>query len=244
MPQSLSNIKGEADPHRVLLAESVRLFSGLSSAELDDLLALSLPVSIKARQTVCHKGEAGDALYILISGKLKVAAQSEDGREAILAILEDGETFGEMSLLDARPRSASVVAVQDSELLVIKRQDFLQYLERQPKVAIALLGILCERLRGMDGMMEDMRFLGIRSRLAKTISRLALQHGRTMGNGNIRIDLKLSQEDLGNLICATRESVNKHLKAWEEEGVLSVSQNSFVIHRLTSLELVTDDEKL
>lgn len=241
MPQLLSSIKGEADPHRVLLAESVRLFFGLSGDELDALLALSLPVFIKARHVICHKGEPGDALYILISGKLKVAAQSEDGREVILTILEDGETFGEMSLLDGRSRSASVVAVQDSELLVIKRQDFLQHLERQPKVAIALLGILCGRLRDMDGMMEDMRFLDIRSRLAKTLSRLALQHGRTMGNGNIRIDLKLSQEDLGSLICATRESVNKHLKAWEEEGVLSVSQNSFVIHRLTALEPLPDN---
>lgn len=236
MPHSFRNQGVAQDSHRALLAESVRLFAGLDDGELDALLALSKPVTVKARSEVCRKGEPGDALYIVITGKLKVGAQSEDGREAILAILEDGETFGEMSLLDGRSRSANVVAVQDSELLVIQRRDFLQYLEHHPKVSISLLGMLCERLRLMDGLMEDMRFLDIRSRLAKALSRLALQHGRTMGNGSIRIDLKLSQEDLGSLICATRESVNKHLKAWEDEGVLNVSQNSFVIHRLAMLE--------
>lgn len=224
---------------RALLVDSVRLFVGLNDSELDSLLSVSRPISVKARSIVCRKGEPGDALYIVISGKLKVAAMSEDGREAILAILEDGETFGEMSLLDEHPRSANVIAVQDSELLVIQRQDFSSYLVSHPKVAISLLGILCRRLRLMDDMMEDMRFLDIRSRLAKALSRLALQHGRTAGNGSIRLDLKLSQEDLGGLICATRESVNKHLKAWEEEGVLDLSQNGFVIHRLTELALAS-----
>lgn len=241
MPRSPYNKGVIQDPLKVLLAESVPLFSGFASDELDSLIALSKTVIFKARTTVCRKGDLGDALYIVIAGKLKVSSQSEDGREAILAILEDGETFGEMSLLDERPRSASVIAVQDSELLVIQRQDFIGYLEHNPRVSISLLGILCQRLRLMDNMMEDMRFLGIRSRLAKTLSRLALQHGRTNGNGSIRIDLKLSQEDLGNLICATRESVNKHLKAWEDEGVLNMSQNNFIINRLELLEAITDD---
>lgn len=223
---------------RELLADSVRLFNGLDRTALDVLLALSRQTAVKAREIICREGEPGDALFIVISGKLKVTNQSEDGRELILAILEDGETFSEMSLLDGQPRSASVTAVQDSQLLVIKRQDFLAYLEQQPKAAIALLVILSARLRDMDAMMGDMRFLDIRSRLAKTLTRLALQHGRTAGNGSIRIDLKLSQEDLGNLICATRESVNKQLKIWESEGVLECSQSSFVIHHLPVLQWI------
>ena len=117
---------------RELFADSVRLFAGLDNAALDVLLALSRQTTVKSREVVCRKGEPGDALFIVISGKLKVTNQSEDGRELILAILEDGETFSEMSLLDGQPRSASVTAVQDSNLLVIKRQDFLAYLEQQP----------------------------------------------------------------------------------------------------------------
>ena len=234
---SESSPQSRFDPAlRELLADSVRLFAGLDDAALDVLLALSRQTTVKAREIVCRKGEPGDALFIVVSGKLKVTNQSEDGRELILAILEDGETFSEMSLLDGQPRSASVTAVQDSNLLVIKRQDFLAYLEQQPKAAIALLVILSTRLREMDSLMGDMRFLDIRSRLAKTLARLALQHGRTAGNGSIRIDLKLSQEDLGNLICATRESVNKQLKQWEGEGVLECSQGSFIIHHMPVLQ--------
>lgn len=221
---------------RELLADSVRLFAGLDDAALDVLLALSHQTTVKAREIVCRKGEPGEALFIVISGKLKVTTQSEDGRELILAILEDGETFSEMSLLDGQPRSASVTAVQDSSLLVIKRQDFLTYLEQHPKVSIALLVILSARLRDMDNLMGDMRFLDVRSRLAKTLTRLALQHGRTAGNGSIRIDVKLSQEDLGNLICATRESVNKQLKQWESEGVLECSQSTFIIRHMPVLQ--------
>ena len=143
-----------------------------------------------------------------------------------------------MSLLDGQPRSASVTAVQDSQLLVIKRLDFLTFLEQHPKISVALLEILSARLREMDSLMGDMRFLDVRSRLAKTLTRLAMQHGRTAGKGSIRIDLKLSQEDLGNLICATRESVNKQLRAWEGEGVLELSQSCFIIHHLPLLQAV------
>ena len=223
---------------RELLADSVRLFAGLDDTALDVLLAQSRQVTVKARQIVCRKGEPGDALFIVISGKLKVTTESENGRELILAILEDGETFSEMSLLDNHPRCASVTAVHNSTLLVIKRQEFLAYLERHPQASIALLLILSTRLREMDALLGDMRFLDIRSRLAKILTRLAMQHGRTAGNGSIRIDLKLSQEDLGNLICATRESVNKQLKQWEGEGVLECSQSSFIIHSMPVLQEV------
>ena len=221
---------------RELLADSVRLFAGLDDIALDNLLAQSQQITVKARQVVCRKGDPGDALFIVVRGKLKDTTQSEDGRELILAILEDGETFSEMSVLDNHPRCASVTAVQDSTLLVIKRQDFLSYLERHPQASIALLTILSARLREMDTLLGDMRFLDVRSRLAKTLTRLALQHGRTTGKGGVRIDLKLSQEDLGNLICATRESVNKQLKQWEGEGVLECSQSSFLIHHMPVLQ--------
>jgi CRP-like cAMP-binding protein len=224
------------NPRESLLADSVPLFSGLNPPDLEALLSLAEASFIKSRELVCSRGEPGDALYVLIAGKLKVTAESGDGRELILAILDAGETFGEMSLLDGKPRCASVTAVQDSELLVIRRQDFLRFLEQHPKVAIELLAILTQRLRGMDDMMGDVRFLDVRRRLARMLHRLVMQHGRTMNGGGVRIDLHLSQEDLGNLICATRESVNKHLKAWEDEGWLSVAQNGLVIHQLDILE--------
>lgn len=218
------------------LADSLPLFARLDASDQDTLLSLAKTSTIKARQLVCSRGEPGDALYVLITGKLKVTTESGDGRELILAILDAGETFGEMSLLDGKPRCANVVAVHDSELLVIRRRDFLRFLEQHPKEAIELLATLTQRLRDMDDMMGDVRFLDVRRRLARMLHRLVMQHGRTVNGGGARIDLRLSQEDLGNLICATRESVNKHLKAWEDEGWLAVAQNGLVIYRLDVLE--------
>ncbi len=218
-----------------LLRESSALFAALDAPTLDALLALATPRQVKARQTVCHKGELGDEMYIILHGKLKVCTSSDDGREAILAILEDGDVSGEMSIIDGHPRSADVVAVQDTDILVIHRRQFLPFLENHPKASIALLVALIQRLRGTDALVEDMHFLDIRTRLAKTLGRLAHDHGRTTAGGGIRIDLKLSQEDLGNLVGATRESVNKQMRAWVEEGILEVSQTNIVVRKLPEL---------
>ena len=219
-----------------LLRESSALFAVLDDATLDALLSLATPRQFKARQTVCHKGEQGDELFILVHGKLKVCTSSDDGREAILAILEDGDVSGEMSIVDGHPRSADVGAVQDRDILVIHRRQFLPFLEAHPKAAIALLTALIKRLRWTDALVEDMHFLDIRTRLAKTLVRLAQDHGRTTAAGGVRIDLKLSQEDLGNLVGATRESINKQMRAWVEEGILELSQTNIVVRKSAELQ--------
>lgn len=218
-----------------LLRESNALFAALDVPTLDALLRLATPRHVKARQTVCRKGEVGDELYIITRGKLKICSSSNDGREAILAILEEGDVSGEMSIIDGYPRSADVVAVPDTDLLVIHRRQFLPFLEAHPQACLALLTSLIRRLRVADALIEDMHFLDIRTRLAKTLTRLALDHGRTTAGGGIRIDLKLSQEDLGNLIGATRESVNKQMRAWVEEGLMEVGQSSIVVRDLDKL---------
>ena len=219
-----------------LLVETSILFADLERAAIDELLGLASPRSVKARQTVCRKGEQGDELFIITQGKLKVCSSSDDGREAILAILEDGDVFGEMPIIDGHARSADVAAVQDTEMLVIHRRQFMPFLETHPSVCIGLLTALIQRLRGTDALVEDMHFLDIRTRLAKTLSRLALNHGRTTAGGGIRIDLKLSQEDLGNLVGATRESINKQLRVWVDEGILELSQSNVVVRDLPALQ--------
>jgi CRP/FNR family cyclic AMP-dependent transcriptional regulator len=219
-----------------LLRESSALFTALDDTTLTSLLELATPRQVKARQTVCHKGEQGDELFILVHGKLKVCSSSDDGREAILAILEDGDVSGEMSIIDGHPRSADVVAVQDSDILVIHRRQFLPFLEAHPKATIALMTALIKRLRWTDALVEDMHFLDIRTRLAKTLVRLAQDHGRTTAAGGVRIDLKLSQEDLGNLVGATRESINKQIRVWVEEGILEQSQTNTVVRNMDQLQ--------
>ena len=213
------------------LRDSSRLLSQLSSSDLHDLLSLATRRMVKARKDVCKKGETGHELFIVLSGKLKVRTSSRDGKEAILGFLEEGEVFGEMAIMDGFNRSADVIGVQDSYLLVIHQRDFLPFLESRPKACIGIMLALIQRLRKMDELIEDTRFLDLKARLAKTLHQLSQEHGRTVVGGGIRIDLKLSQEELGHLVGATRENVNKLIRLWVEEGVLETSQNSVTIRR-------------
>lgn len=214
-----------------MLADYSELFSQLDVVDLQELLDLSTRRQIKARKQVCRKGALGDELYIVLTGKLKVCISSGEGREAILGYLEEGEILGEMALIDGCERSADVVAVHDTELLVIHRLDFLPFLEARPRACMSMMKALSRRLRKTDAMVEDMRFLDLRSRLAKALHQLAQEHGRTVVGGGIRIDLKISQEELGGLVGATRENVNKYIRSWVEEGVLETAQSTIIIRR-------------
>ena len=136
-----------------------------------------------------------------------------------------------MALIDGQERSANVIAVQDTQLLVILRKDFLPFLETHPKACMGLLMAMTQRLRKMDVLVEDLRFLDLKDRLAKTLARLAREHGRTEAGGGIRIDFKISQEELGSLVGATRENVNKLIRVWVEEGVLETSQSRLIVRQ-------------
>jgi CRP-like cAMP-binding protein len=214
-----------------LLSDSSQLFSRLDTGDLQSLFALASHRQVKVRKAVCLKGEPGHEIFIILTGKLKVRSTSGDGREAILGLIEAGEIFGEMAILDGRERSADVIAVQDSHLLVIHRRDFLPFLEARPKACMGIMMALSQRLRKMDALVEDTRFLDLKARLAKTLHQLAQEHGRTVAGGGIRIDFKISQEELGCLVGATRENVNKLIRAWVDEGVLETRQSTVVVCR-------------
>lgn len=212
-----------------LLSRSM-LFGSLAGQELEELAALAYFRQIEPRQVVCRKDSRGDEMFAIVCGRMKVGVSSEDGKEAIFGILGEGDFFGEISLLDGLGRSATVTAVEPCEILVIARDDFLHFLERQPKIAVKLLGVLCRRLRSTDEQVADIHFLNLSDRLAKALEVLAESHGKPTPAGRM-IDLKFSQEELGNLVCASRESVNKQLKAWENQGWLSIVQGQIVIHK-------------
>jgi CRP-like cAMP-binding protein len=231
LPTSILPGRSQASIYAGMLSESSLLLSGLDIADLESLLMLANYCSVKARKVVCQKGEPGHELFVVLSGKLKVCTSSGDGKEAILALLEDGEMFGEMALIDGQERSADVIAVMDTQLLVIHRKDFLPFLAAHPKASMGLLVAFTQRLRKMDALIEDLRFLDLKDRLAKTLHQLAQVHGRTLPGGGLRIDFKISQEELGSLVGATRENVNKLIRAWVEAGVLETSQSTLIIRQ-------------
>jgi CRP-like cAMP-binding protein len=217
------------------LADSSQFFAQLTRVDLEALLELSTQRQIKAKKLICEKGDPGNELFIIIAGKLKARTTSDDGREVILGFIEEGEIFGEMAIIDGLARSADVVAVQDSEFLVIERKDFLPFLEAHPSASLGIMKALTLRLRKVDGLLEDTRFLDLKARLAKTLLQLTQDHGRTVVGGGIRIDFKVSQEELGFIVGATRENVNKLVRAWVEEGVLETSQSTVIVRKPEAL---------
>lgn len=216
------------------LLERIPVFAGLNRRELDLLYAITSTRRLRSREVLFRKGDEGATLYGVLRGRLRVYSGGES-KEVIFKFFEPGEVFGEIALLDSQPRSASVAAVEAVELLTLQRRDFLPFLEQHPKVTIQLATALAQRLRALSDAMEDAMLLSIPGRLAKKLLTLAQAHGKPVPEGT-RIDLKLPQHELGELVGATRESVNKHMRAWTEAGVLRAERGIITVLDEEALE--------
>ena len=208
--------------NKAKLLSGSSLFCELSSSELDNLAQHAEIRDIPAKQLVVEQGCRGDEMYAVVQGRLKVIRSNHEGREITLAILEGGEVFGELAMLDGAPRNASVETLEHCQLLVLHRSAVDQYLAHHPRVMRSLITTLCERLRSADDMVQDTLFLPLPQRLAKVLRQLAHNHGESNVDG-VRIDLKMTQQELANFVGASRESVNKQLNSWEEHGWLRMS---------------------
>jgi CRP-like cAMP-binding protein len=211
------------------------LFAGLAEREIDALVAVAHTAHLAAREELFHKGDDGAQVYVVASGSLKALTTSEAGADVVFSIIGEGEVFGEVALLGRPQRTATVTALTPCELLVIDRRDFLAILSAHPEVAIELLEVLAERLKRVSELVEDTLFLNLPVRLAKKLMHYANLYGEPCADG-VRIDLKLSQEEWGDMVGATRESINKQLRAWTEDGLIGMQHGYVVIHRPPELE--------
>jgi CRP-like cAMP-binding protein len=222
------------DSKRVLL-KSFSIFSSLEDRALDALVRVTTTRRLGAGEALFHKGDAGRQLYGVLSGRLKAFATGADGKEYVFSICDAGEVIGEIALLDSNPRSASIVALEPSELLVLDRRDFLPFLERHPRVAIQLAEILAARLRRLSEYAEDGVLLAMNARLARRLVSLAHQFGRKTTEG-VMIDLVLSQQELGEMVGTSRESINKQLRAWTDQGLLVMAKGKITLLDMPALE--------
>jgi CRP-like cAMP-binding protein len=211
------------------------LFAKLDQREIDALVGVSRQVSIGPRDELCHKGDPVQQIYLVLEGRLKAMTTSGEGDDVVFSIMGPGEVIGEVGLLSGGRRTATVAAIDPSELLAIDRRDFLRVLRTEPEVAVKLLEVLAERLRRISELMEDVQFLNLPSRLAKKLLWLASRYGEPT-DGGIRIDLRLSQTELGDLVATTRESVNKQVRDWTQQGVLTMERGFVTLHRPDRLE--------
>ena len=206
----------------------VPLLAIVPEADLAWLAERARPRQYRAGTIIFHRDDPGSTLHVIATGLVKLVLASPEGREVTVGILGPGDFFGEMALLDGGPRSASAVALEAVETLTLDRAPFVAILERQPQVATALLGILGDRLRRTDELIQDILFLDLPGRLAKQLLALADEHGTTTPQG-VRIDLRLSQSELAAIIGATRESVNRCLKAYADRGILALERDTITL---------------
>ncbi len=220
---------------KLSLLSGVPLFSGLSDGELSELLQVTRTRALKAREELFHKGDEGTEVYLVVRGTLKALTTSDEGDDVVFTILGPGELFGEIAFLGNPERTATVSALTDCELLGIDRRDFLAYLKGRPEASIKLLAVLANRLKRVSELVEDTLFLNLPVRLAKKLIHYASLYG-TEKDGVVRIGLKLSQEEWGDLVGATRESINKQMRAWNEEGIIGVDAGYVLIKKPEALE--------
>jgi len=223
---------------RDLLASS-HLFRNIDKVDLEHLAKYTKLKSFKNREVVCRRGDLGTQMFLIASGRVTLHTDSDEGKELGFGFLNKGDVFGEIALLDGGVRTATVKAIEKTELLVIERRDFLPFLEKTPRAALQLLSTMAARLRSTDEHFEDIFFRNLPGRLAKKFLGLAENYGRETDKG-IEIDLKLSQGEIGKLTGATRESVNKQMRAWEADGLIDCTKGFITIKDPDKLEELSD----
>ncbi|MGI9417260.1 MAG: Crp/Fnr family transcriptional regulator [Geminicoccaceae bacterium] len=234
--------ENEAAGRRALLAQHF-LLAQLDDSALDRLLAVASERRFTNGQVIFQKGEPGTSMMAVLGGRVRISAYSEDGREIILNMVDPGQLFGEIAILDGKERSADATAMGKTELLILDRRDFLPFLEQNPKIAVQLIEVLCGRLRHTSEMVESIAFLDFGARLARLLVQMSGHYGKETEDG-LLIDFKISQADLGNLIASTRESVNRQLSAWTQEGVIAIDQGKITILDQESLEFTAQSSAI
>jgi len=207
----------------------VPLFSDLSEAEVSRFADVTREREYPKNSVILFEDDPGDALYIVSTGQVKVVLIGEDGREVILSVLGDGDFFGEMSLIDDEPRSAHVIAMKDSQLLVLRRDDFQSRLEEQPKIALKLLRVLVSRLRRADEKIGGLVLLDVNGRVAQLLLDLAEE------SGGPRITRRLTHHTIAQMIGSSRETVSRAMRELVERGTIDVSRREITIKRPEAL---------
>lgn len=208
----------------------VPLFRRLDEVQLQALAALISQRQFAKGELIILAEAEGDALFVIEEGQVKVSLVHEDGREVILSFLGPEEVFGELALLDSKPRSATVTAIAPTRLLVLRRADFQRLLLGAPQIAVSLLEELAGRLRRTDQQIEGLALFNVASRLSKTLLRLALERGVEVAEG-YALETPPTHQQLANMTGSTRETVSRVLKQLESQGYIARRGGQILILR-------------
>ncbi len=206
----------------------IPLFSELSEEELKEIVKLAIRQIYKKDNMILIEEEIGSTMFIILDGRVKISRISEDGREVILSILSEGDFFGEMSILDGQNRSANVVTLEDSKIMVVRREDFLKMLRDYPQIAINLLKELAHRLRRSDSQIKSLSLQNASGKVASTLLRIADDSGK-IHKGQVEIPRLPPQQDLANMAGTSRETISRVLKSLSKQGYLKKEGSRLII---------------
>src|SRR3954454_5343263 len=207
---------------------TIAFFSGVDAETLERLAAGMRSRRFRRGEVIFHLGDPGDALFVIVSGEVKISLPSETGDEAIIATLRPGDVFGELALLDGAPRSATCTALEPSETLVLPRPVFFELLDTVPGLRDALLAGVAKELRRLTRHVEELHFLDLSGRLATRLARLA-QEAEPNAQGEIHLPWPYTQSDLAAMIGGTRQSVNRLLSELVDDGLVRIERESLII---------------
>jgi CRP/FNR family transcriptional regulator, cyclic AMP receptor protein len=205
------------------LLEQSPLFAQMDENSRRDLIGQAIPRNFAAGETICRIGDPGGSMMAVLAGTVRISLPTVKGKEIILGDLHTGELFGEIALLDGKPRSANATALTKCELLVLERRNVIPLLQRNPAACLQLMELLCARIRRSDERMADLAFYELPTRLAK----LLLGYVTEKAGKEPRISL--SQTELAEMVGATRENVNRCLRDWQRRGLVRLQDGWTVI---------------
>jgi CRP/FNR family transcriptional regulator/CRP/FNR family cyclic AMP-dependent transcriptional regulator len=217
-----------------LLARSP-LFSGLHAEIVQEFARRARPRRYPRGSVIFHKDDPGSLLYVIVGGMVRISIPSVEGKDLVLNVLSPGESFGELALFDDEPRNASAEAIEDTQTLTLQRADFLELLERYPKLSMRVIELLTRRLRSADSLAQDACLLDLPGRLARRLLELAEMHGEGDPKGPIVLKLRLTQSELASLIGATRVATNRQLQRFQARGIVSWESQRITLQKPAEL---------
>jgi CRP/FNR family transcriptional regulator, cyclic AMP receptor protein len=206
----------------------IKLFSNLKDEELKDLDKITRMEEVRRRQPVYLPGDTAHTVYLLKEGRVKISRVTEDGKEFTLAILEPGEVFGELEVLEGSPRDTVAEALEDISICVIQRKDFEEVLRKNPDLTIRLTKLIGFRLKKIENRIEDLVFRDVPTRLAHLLLSLSKEFGEENKDG-VRLGVKMTHQELANLIGSTRETVSATLNDFKRQGLIRQDHHAITV---------------
>jgi CRP-like cAMP-binding protein len=208
--------------------KKVPLFADLSHGDLDKLTVAIREHNYKKNTTIVHVDDPGNTMFIIKQGLVKVTIEDEAGREMILRMLYPTDFFGEMALIDGLPRSATVTAQEESVVLIVYREYFMEIIEKSPTILLNMAAVLSRRLRATDELIRSLAFFDVYGKVARVLLTLATEKGRSTEHGMV-IDLRLTQQELAELAGMSRETMTRTLRAFQHAGVVRIESGVITI---------------